>query len=67
MLFDTAARYRPGARFRPQKIRVGSRRSFPSYSAWSLSWRLDPYQQGLEIIDCVDVSVTGVYISMCPP
>ena len=48
----------------PQGIRVGSRHSFPSHS---LSWRLDPYQQGLEINDCGDVSATGVYISMCLP
>lgn len=68
MPFDTAVTYRPGARFGPGGIRVGSRRSFPSYSAWSLSWRLDPYQQGLKIIDCGDVSVTRVFagcLSMC--
>ncbi len=68
MPFDTAVTYRPGARFGPQGIRVGSRRSFPSYSAWSLSWRLNPYQQGLEIVDCGDVSVMRVYIhTVCLP
>jgi agmatinase len=67
MPFDTAVTYRPGARFGPQGIRVGSRRSFRSYFAWSLSWRLDPYQQGLEIIDCGDVSVSRMYISICLP
>jgi hypothetical protein len=64
MPFDTAVTYRPGARFGPQGIRLGSRRSLRSYSTWSLSWRLDPYQQGFEIIDCGDVSVT---ISICLP
>lgn len=63
MPFDTAVTYRPGARFGPQGIRVGSRRSLRSYSTWSPSWKLDPYQQGLEIIDCGDVSVTRVYMS----
>jgi Arginase family len=62
MPFDTAVTYRPGARFGPQGIRVGSRRSLRGYSTWSLSWRLDPYQQGFKIIDCGDVSVTRVYI-----
>jgi agmatinase len=64
MPFDTAVTYRPGARFGPQGIRVGSRRSLPGYATWSLSWGLDPYDQDLEIIDCGDVSVTRVYISM---
>jgi agmatinase len=67
MPFDTAVTYRPGARFGPQGIRVGSRRSFRSYSAWSHYWRLDPYQQGLEIIDCGDVSVTRAHIYPCLP
>ena len=62
MPFDTAVTYRPGARFGPQGIRVGSRRSLRGYSTWSLSWGLDPYQQGLEIIDCGDVSVMRVHI-----
>ncbi len=69
MPFDTAVTYRPGARFGPAGIRIGSRRSFPHYSAWSLSWGLDPYQQGLKIIDCGDVSITRVfagYIHMSP-
>jgi agmatinase len=64
MPFDTAVTYRPGARFGPQGIRVGSRRSLRGYTTWSLSWGLDPYEQGLEIIDCGDVSVTYIYIHM---
>jgi agmatinase len=54
MPFDTTVTYRPGARFGPTGIRIGSRRIG---AAWSLSWGLDPYQQGLEIIDCGDVSI----------
>jgi agmatinase len=64
MPFDIGVTYRPGARFGPQGIRIGSRRSLRGYSTWSLSWRLDPYRQGREIIDCGDVSVTRVYIYM---
>jgi agmatinase len=55
MPFDTAVTYRPGARFGPTGIRIGSRR-IRGDRAWSLSWGLDPYQQGLEVIDCGDVS-----------
>ncbi|KAI0285483.1 Arginase/deacetylase [Russula aff. rugulosa BPL654] len=58
MPFDTAVTYRPGARFGPQGIRVGSRRSLPGYATWSLSWGLDPYDQDLHIIDCGDVPVS---------
>jgi agmatinase len=58
MPFDTSVTYRPGARFGPTGIRIGSRRiGSYGYRAWSLSWGLDPYEQGLEIIDCGDVSV----------
>jgi hypothetical protein len=55
MPFDTAVTYRPGARFGPTGIRIGSRR-IHNQRGWSLSWGLDPYQQGLDIIDCGDVS-----------
>jgi agmatinase len=55
MPFDTAVTYRPGARFGPTGIRIGSRR-IHDQRGWSLSWGLDPYQQGLDIIDCGDVS-----------
>jgi Arginase family len=54
MPFDTAVTYRPGARFGPTGIRIGSRR-IHNQRGWSLSWGLDPYQQGLDIIDCGDV------------
>ena len=56
MPFDTAVTYRPGARFGPTGIRIGSRR-IHSQRTWTLSWALDPYQQGLKIIDCGDVCV----------
>ena len=56
MPFDTSVTYRPGARFGPTGIRVGSRR-IHARRAWSLSWGLDPYQQGLEVVDCGDVCV----------
>ncbi|KAI0003815.1 arginase family-domain-containing protein [Russula compacta] len=58
MPFDTAVTYRPGARFGPTGIRLGSRRIQPGLRSWSMSWGLDPYQQGLEIIDCGDVPVS---------
>jgi Arginase family len=64
MPFDTSVTYRPGARFGPTGIRIGSRRIGYRLS-WSLSWRLDPYRQGLEIFDCGDVSVaptTSIYL-----
>ncbi|KAF8265767.1 hypothetical protein EI94DRAFT_1685241 [Lactarius quietus] len=57
MPFDTAVSYRPGARFGPTGIRLGSRR-IHSQRTWSLSWGLDPYQQGLKIIDCGDVPLS---------
>ncbi|KAH9964187.1 Arginase/deacetylase [Russula dissimulans] len=56
MPFDTTVTYRPGARFGPTGIRIGSRRI--GWRAWSLSWGLDPYQQGLGIIDCGDVPIS---------
>ena len=56
MPFDTAVSYRPGARFGPTGIRIGSRRIHSQW-AWSLSWGLSPYEQGFKIIDCGDVCV----------
>ncbi|KAH9965129.1 arginase family-domain-containing protein [Lactifluus volemus] len=57
MPFDTAVTYRPGARFGPTGIRIGSRR-IHNQRGWSLSWGLNPYQQGLDIIDCGDVPLS---------
>ncbi|KAI0275301.1 Arginase/deacetylase [Gloeopeniophorella convolvens] len=56
MPFDTAVTYRPGARFGPTGIRVGSRR-IHGQRAWSLSWGLDPFQQ-LKVLDCGDVPLS---------
>ena len=55
MSSDTAVTDRPGARLGPTGIRIGSRFTGRGW-AWSLSWGLDPYEQGLEVIDCGDVS-----------
>lgn len=63
MPFDTSVTYRPGARFGPTGIRVGSRR-ISGQRAWSLSWGLDPYRQGLKVIDCGDVCVA---LLICGP
>jgi agmatinase len=58
MPFDTTVTFRPGARFGPAGIRTGSRRISPGGRSWSLAWGLDPYEQGVEIIDCGDVSIS---------
>jgi agmatinase len=52
--FDTAVSYRPGARFGPYAIRSGSRRQ-RDYRGYTLSWGVNPYDQGVRIIDCGDV------------
>ena len=54
MPFDTAVSYRPGARFGPFAIRSGSRRQRFG-RAWTLGWRMNPYEAGIEVIDCGDV------------
>lgn len=53
--FDTTTTYRPGARFGPFAIRVGSRRQH--VSDWSLTWGSSPEGLGARILDCGDVSV----------
>ncbi|KAI0315657.1 Arginase/deacetylase [Amylostereum chailletii] len=58
MPFDTTTTYRPGARFGPTGIRVGSRRQNGQRS-YTLAWGLDPYQQGAKVIDCGDVPING--------
>jgi agmatinase len=52
--FDTAVSYRPGARFGPYAIRSGSRRQ-RDIRGYTLSWGVNPYDQGVKIIDCGDV------------
>lgn len=54
--FDTGTSYRPGARFGPYAIRSGSRRQRQS-RGYTLGWGVNPYDLGLHIIDCGDVSL----------
>ncbi|VDC04197.1 unnamed protein product [Peniophora sp. CBMAI 1063] len=58
MPFDTTVTYRPGARFGPTGIRIGSRRQ-NGQRAYSLAWGMDPYQSGAKIIDCGDVPLNA--------
>lgn len=53
MPFDTATSFRPGARFGPHGIRLGSRRQH-GQRAYSLAWGMDPYA-GIKVMDCGDV------------
>ncbi|KAK1457741.1 agmatinase [Colletotrichum melonis] len=55
--YDTSTSYRPGARFGPRGIRAGSSREKKGRS-YNTVWEVDPYEQGLEIIDCGDVPIT---------
>ncbi|KAA1467790.1 Arginase/deacetylase [Dentipellis sp. KUC8613] len=58
MPFDTAVSYRPGARFGPYGIRVGSKRQ-NGQRAYTLSWGMDPYQQGTRVLDCGDIPLSA--------
>ena len=53
--FDTSVSYRPGARFGPQGIRVGSRR-LRRLNGWDPSWNVNPYDGTATVVDCGDVS-----------
>lgn len=53
--FDTSVTYRPGARFGPQGIRVGSRR-LRRLNGWDPSWNINPYDGTVTVVDCGDVS-----------
>lgn len=53
MPFDTAVSFRPGARFGPHGIRIGSRRQH-GQRAWSLAWGMDPFKS-VKVMDCGDV------------
>lgn len=56
--FDTAVSYRPGARFGPTGIRMGSRR-LRAERGYSLAWETTPYgTKGAEVLDCGDVRYT---------
>ena len=43
------------ARFGPYAIRSGSRRQSKE-AGYTLSWGLNPYYQGIKVLDCGDVS-----------
>jgi len=55
--FDTGVSFRPGARFGPYAIRSGSRRQ-RNIRGYTLSWGVNPYDQGVKIIDCGDIPIT---------
>jgi agmatinase len=55
--YDTSTSYRPGARFGPRGIRAASSREKPGRSFNTL-FGVDPYDQGLSVVDCGDVPVT---------
>jgi len=55
--FDTAVSYRPGARFGPYAIRSGSRRQ-RGIRGYTLAWGVNPYDQGVKILDCGDVPIS---------
>ncbi|CAK5278454.1 unnamed protein product [Mycena citricolor] len=53
MPFDTTTSYRPGARFGPQAIRVGS-----GSNGYTLAWDHSALDWGARIMDCGDVPTT---------
>ncbi|KAI0316444.1 arginase family-domain-containing protein [Amylostereum chailletii] len=59
MPFDTTVTYRPGARFGPTGIRVGSRRISSGRSGYTLAWDMSPYHVGTKIMDCGDIPLNG--------
>ncbi|KAI0015601.1 arginase [Xylariomycetidae sp. FL0641] len=55
--FDTAVTARPGARYGPRGIRVGSERIDPDF-AWSAYTGRNPFKSWATIVDCGDVPMT---------
>ena len=55
--FDTGTTARPGARFGPGGIRLGSRRIAPDF-AYSVYNGKNAFQQGMKVVDCGDVALT---------
>ncbi|KAE8137425.1 arginase family-domain-containing protein [Aspergillus pseudotamarii] len=55
--FDTAASYRPGARFGPRAIRAASNRHLPS-RGFSPYAGVNPYMSWARVLDCGDIPVT---------
>lgn len=54
--FDSGVSYRPGARFGPSGIRLGSRRLAPAYSVYKEDF--NPYKNWAKIVDCGNPPVT---------
>lgn len=65
MPFDTAVTYRPGARFGPFAIRSGSRRQ-RELRGYTLPWGMDPFAQGVKVVDCGDVSLVDSRANAMP-
>lgn len=55
--YDTSTSYRPGARFGPRGIRAASSREKKGRS-FNTVWDVDPFLEGLEILDCGDIPIT---------
>ena len=55
--FDTGVTARPGARFGPTGIRLGSRRISPDF-AYSIETGKNVFRQGAKIVDCGDAPLT---------
>ncbi|KAJ5689984.1 hypothetical protein N7462_004376 [Penicillium macrosclerotiorum] len=55
--YDTSTSYRPGARFGPRGIRAGSSREKKGRS-YNTVWGVDPFEEGLSIVDCGDIPIT---------
>jgi agmatinase len=62
--FDTTVSYRPGARFGPHAIRSGSRRQ-RDIRGYTLAWGVNPYDQGIKVIDCGDVQPPPFRHNLC--
>ena len=52
---------RPGARFGPQGIRLGSRRQHATYGSYTTFLGFDPYKQGKTVIDCGDIPIAQIH------
>ncbi|KAF5332935.1 hypothetical protein D9758_015964 [Tetrapyrgos nigripes] len=56
--FDTTTTFRPGARFGPYAIRVGSKRMAPEWW-WDMGWQGSPDSvHGAGLLDCGDAPIT---------
>lgn len=56
--FDTGVSYRPGARFGPRGIRLGSRRIGRGGAYSSYQDGFNPYASWAKVVDCGDVAMT---------